>query len=149
WRRANTPNRGPSLLNSAPPGAWASCPFFPSCKRHDSGTGRMPLHPENSLLPRRLPRLIGTPQVRPSFLCQCLRLRPAPGGDVPVVARAQDLGNLATLEAEGARVVGVFEKAVLEALLVPGGLPAHHAGQQAHAGVDKYHGAEFSAGEHV
>src|SRR5262245_30661524 len=75
-----------------------------------------------SRLGRRLfrwwfPTSVGRPEVRPALAGEPLGRGAAPGGDLAVVARYQDLGDGLPLPGLRARVLRVFEQAVGEALL--------------------------------
>ena len=93
--------------------------------------------------------LIGGPQVRPALAGQPLGLGVAPGGDLAVIAGDEHLRDRPALPHLRPGVLRVFQQAVGEALLGAGGLRAHDAGHQPHAGIDQRHGGDLAAGQHV
>ena len=66
-----------------------------------------------------------------------------------VIARQQRLGNGAPLPFARAGVMGIFEQAGLETLLVARLDLAHHAGDQPHAGVEHRQRGDLAARQHV
>ncbi len=71
-----------------------------------------------------------------------------PFGNGLVVAREENLRDFKAFPDAGLGVVGVFQKAILEAFLVAGFGLSHDAGEQAHHGIQKGKGRRFAAGEH-
>src|SRR5580704_6399173 len=88
-------------------------------------------------------------QVRPPLPRDPFRFRPPPFGDLRVVAREQHLRNRATLPYARARIVRIFEQALLEALLLARSVLAHHSGDEPHAGVEDRQRGDLAAREHV
>src|SRR4051794_27169625 len=64
-----------------------------------------------------------------------------------MVAGEQHLGNGAALPLARACIVRVFEKTVLEALLLARRFLAHDARQKPHAGLDHGHSGDLAAGK--
>src|SRR5205823_11922213 len=71
----------------------------------------------------------------------------SPGFDLLVIAGRENLGNGSTLEHLRAGVLRIFEQAVGEALLSPGGRIAHHPRQQPNTRVDQRHRSEEHTSE--
>ena len=69
--------------------------------------------------------------------------------DPLVIARQQHVGNRAPLPFARPRVMGIFEQAALEALLLARFDLAHHAGDQPHAGVEHGERRDLAARQHV
>src|SRR5688572_29296695 len=88
-------------------------------------------------------------QIRPPLAGDALRFVPPPPFDGCMVAVEKHFWDRAALPFARARVMRVFQAVRLEALLQAGGLLAHHARQEPHAGVEHHHGGHLAAGEHV
>src|SRR5262249_4275150 len=92
--------------------------------------------------------LVGSPKVRPAFRRKPFCLNAPPGSDFGMVAGREYLRDRLALENRGARVLRVFEQTVSKTFLGGGGLFAHDAGQEPHAGVQQRERGNLAAGEH-
>ena len=85
---------------------------------------------------------MGRPEVGPAFAGEPLGLGAPPGRDFGVVAGGQHLRDRPALEHLRPGILRVFQQPVGEALVRAGGLLAHDAGDEPHAGVDQHHRGE-------
>ena len=96
------------------------------------------------------PGLIGRPEVGPALAGQPLGLgrgaRPRPWRGR---RRSAPPGSARPSNTGGPGVLRIFEQPVGETLLGAGGLLAHDAGNQPHAGVDQRQRRDLAAGQHV
>src|SRR5215468_887155 len=92
---------------------------------------------------------MGRPQIRAAGAREPLGLGAAPGRDLGMVAAGEDGRDRTALPHLRPGVLRVFEQALAEALLQARGLLAHHARQQAHAGVEQDEGRDLPTRKHV
>ena len=85
------------------------------------------------------PALAGDPQ----------RFLAPPSGDAGVIAGQQNVGDRAPLPFARARIMGIFEQAAIRSFPARQFRLAHHAGQQADAGVEHGERRDLAAGQDV
>lgn len=64
-----------------------------------------------------------------------------------MIPRSQHFGDRAPFPYDGPGIVGIFEKAAFEALLIPTGSGAHYPRKQADASIQQHQGTHFPAGK--
>src|SRR3954451_8980043 len=66
-----------------------------------------------------------------------------------MIPRPQHFGDRATFPVNWSGVVRIFEKPLIEALLLSAGGRAHYPGEQSDASIEDDHRAELAAGQHI
>src|SRR5947207_5783963 len=66
-----------------------------------------------------------------------------------MIPRSQHLGDRAPFPNDRPGIVRIFEKPLIEALLLSAGGRAHYPGKQPHASIEDDHRAELAAGEDI
>src|SRR5437868_13255829 len=66
-----------------------------------------------------------------------------------MIPRPQHFGDRATFPVNWSGVVRIFEKPLIEALLLSAGGRAHYPGEQPYASIEDRHRAKLPAGEHI
>src|SRR5205807_524180 len=73
----------------------------------------------------------------------------SPCRDLRMIPRPQHFGDRAPFPNDRPGIVRIFEKPLIEALLLSAGGRAHYPGKQPHASIEDDHRAELPAGEDI
>src|SRR5262245_58866172 len=94
---------------------------------------------------RSRPGQMRRPEVGAAGAGEPLGLRAAPSRDLGVVAGTQHVRDRTALPELRPRILRIFEQALGEALLLPGGFLPHDAGQEPDAGVEQDESGDLPA----
>src|SRR3954465_15376851 len=73
----------------------------------------------------------------------------SPGRDLRMIPRPQHFGDRAPFPLYRSGIMRIFEKPLIEALLLSAGGRAHYPGEQPYASIEDHHRAKLSAREHI
>src|SRR6266550_2550683 len=66
-----------------------------------------------------------------------------------MIPRPQHFGDRAPFPCDWSGIMRIFEKPLIEALLLSAGGRAHYPGEQPDASIEDHHRAKLAAGEHI